>query len=224
MSRNTKGEARNDTDHISDQKLSLSVKPEDVRLITGPEDLYRWSRLVSSDHLFARHLSKHSIGAYSELYKNLEKTFEAVLNNPRDKVPIGNCDQTPAEREDSSELSLEDEATIRDCSRRTGVGSFTDVIELVTHEKELLIERCNVGEEAVQKSKQELELMTKRIQSLQSENVRLSHELDNMTKAFKAQHQSALYYQRRLTASEKALYIIGRTLDHARRHRQVELS
>jgi hypothetical protein len=50
-----------------------------VRLITGAEDPYAWKVLPEKEHLFKKHMSKHSIGAYMELWRNVGVSFEAVL-------------------------------------------------------------------------------------------------------------------------------------------------
>jgi hypothetical protein len=50
-----------------------------VRLITGAEDLYTWTVLPQRRHLFKKHLSKHSIGAYKELCREVGKSFETAL-------------------------------------------------------------------------------------------------------------------------------------------------
>jgi hypothetical protein len=61
-----------------DDKLGINVLPIDVRLILGPEDPYKWSRLLAYEYLFQKHLSKHSIEAYMTIYYRISKYFEAV--------------------------------------------------------------------------------------------------------------------------------------------------
>ena len=65
-------------DALSDTKLGIVVSPTDVRLITGPDDPYKWSRLPVYENLFQKHLSKHSTGAYIKIYYGVGKFFEAV--------------------------------------------------------------------------------------------------------------------------------------------------
>ena len=60
-------------------KLGLSIKPEDVRLMTNADDPYSWQALPEKDHLFKKQLSKHSIGAYRALCREVGVSFEAVL-------------------------------------------------------------------------------------------------------------------------------------------------
>ena len=60
-------------------KLGISVEPAEVRLITSAHDPYDWRILPEKEHLFKKHLSKHSIGAYRELCREVGVSFEAVL-------------------------------------------------------------------------------------------------------------------------------------------------
>jgi hypothetical protein len=57
----------------------LLVEPAQVRLITTNDDLYSWKVLPGKEHLFEKQLSKHSIGAYMELFREVGVSFEAVL-------------------------------------------------------------------------------------------------------------------------------------------------
>jgi hypothetical protein len=59
-------------------KLGISIKPAEVRLITRSDDPYTWQVLQEKQHLFTKHLSKHSIGAYRELYRGVGVSFEAI--------------------------------------------------------------------------------------------------------------------------------------------------
>lgn len=70
-------------------KLGLSVRPEDVRLITSADDPYMWQILPEKRHLFTKHLSKHSTGAYRELSRGIGVSFEAVLRTraPAAEIP-----------------------------------------------------------------------------------------------------------------------------------------
>ena len=60
-------------------KLGILIEPAEVRLITSSNDPYTWHRLPDKQHLFEKHLSKHSIGAYRELCRGIGVSFEAVL-------------------------------------------------------------------------------------------------------------------------------------------------
>ncbi|KAK3169330.1 hypothetical protein OEA41_008713 [Lepraria neglecta] len=60
-------------------KLGISIEPVEVRLITSADDPYTWQILPEKEHLFKKHLSKHSIGAYKELCREVGVSFEAVL-------------------------------------------------------------------------------------------------------------------------------------------------
>ena len=60
-------------------KLGISIEPAEVRLILSATDPYTWQILSEKEHLFKKHLSKHSIGAYRELCRGVGVSFEAVL-------------------------------------------------------------------------------------------------------------------------------------------------
>jgi hypothetical protein len=46
--------------------------------MTNAEDPYSWKYLQTRAHLFEKSLSKHSIGAYIELCREVGASFEAV--------------------------------------------------------------------------------------------------------------------------------------------------
>lgn len=64
---------------FKDVTLGLSIEPAQVRLITSKDDPYCWKILPGKEHLFQKQLSKHSIGAYMELFREVGASFEAVL-------------------------------------------------------------------------------------------------------------------------------------------------
>src|SRR5439155_25578914 len=80
---------------IVGNNLGIPIEPMQVRLITGVDDSYTWKVLPEKKHLFKKHLSKHSIGAYMELWREVGISFEAVL---------------AAESMDSSQRKLEESA------------------------------------------------------------------------------------------------------------------
>ena len=49
-----------------------------MRLITGGDDPYAWTILPGKEHLFRKHLSKHSVEAYIELCQEVGVSFKAV--------------------------------------------------------------------------------------------------------------------------------------------------
>ncbi len=73
-------------------KLGISIEPAEVRLITSGDDPYTWQTLPEKQHLFEKHLSKHSIGAYRELCRGVGVSFEAILapesNNAAERKPL----------------------------------------------------------------------------------------------------------------------------------------
>ncbi|ERF68671.1 hypothetical protein EPUS_05732 [Endocarpon pusillum Z07020] len=62
-------------------KLGLTIPGEDVRLITGRDDPYRWSGLPGTEHLFTKQLSKHCLRSYIEIYHWVGNSFEALPND-----------------------------------------------------------------------------------------------------------------------------------------------
>jgi len=58
------------------------MSPTDVRLITGPQDPYKWVwktiPLPEKRYLFKKQISKHCIRAYKELYEAVDKDFVAI--------------------------------------------------------------------------------------------------------------------------------------------------
>src|SRR6516162_538187 len=68
-----------------------------VRLITSADDPYIWKVLPGKEHLFKKHLSKHSIGAYMELCREVGVSFEAVPASKPNK-----CSQVEAQQSQES--------------------------------------------------------------------------------------------------------------------------
>ncbi|EXJ73551.1 uncharacterized protein A1O5_03312 [Cladophialophora psammophila CBS 110553] len=64
-------------DHLR-AKLGISIEPNQVRLVPDLQDGYRWVRQPEREHLFMKQLSKHSIGAYMELCREINISIEAV--------------------------------------------------------------------------------------------------------------------------------------------------
>ena len=63
----------------ADSSLGIAVEPAQVRLLPDLQDSYAWSVLPERKHLFTKQLSKHSVGAYVELCREVGKSFEAVI-------------------------------------------------------------------------------------------------------------------------------------------------
>ncbi|KAL6240895.1 hypothetical protein RBB50_012154 [Rhinocladiella similis] len=64
-------------DHLRD-KLSVIIEPSQVRLVPNLQDGYMWVRQPEREHLFMKQLSKHSVGAYMELCREINVSIEAV--------------------------------------------------------------------------------------------------------------------------------------------------
>lgn len=62
------------------ETLGIKVQPSAVRLKPEEDMHYRWQiDDPSLEHLFQKHLSKHSVGAYILLHNGAGKSFRAVL-------------------------------------------------------------------------------------------------------------------------------------------------
>ena len=59
-------------------KLGITIEPEQVRLKPRPKDGYSWLRQPEREHLFARQISKHSIGAYIEICREVGISIKAI--------------------------------------------------------------------------------------------------------------------------------------------------
>ena len=103
-------------------KLGITIEPAEVRLITNAEDPYIWQALPEKSHLFKKQLSKHTIGAYKELCREVGVSFEAVL------VP----ESTAFAGWEPNEGR---QATISMCSPPEPQPSFTAVIEQLKSDK-----------------------------------------------------------------------------------------
>ena len=66
------------TDNTGATQLGITVLPDQVRLQPRVDDGYMWIRQPEREHLFAKQLSKHSVGAYMELCREVGSSIEAV--------------------------------------------------------------------------------------------------------------------------------------------------
>jgi hypothetical protein len=108
------------------------VSPADVRLITTPQDPYKWAFVPEKRHLFQKQLSKHCIRAYKEIYTGIDdEAFEAIpidtSNYQSYASPI--ITEVTQEKTSNSEIEMKPAA------------SFTAKInELTSHNLRLIIE------------------------------------------------------------------------------------
>ncbi|CAL8584903.1 hypothetical protein XPA_010486 [Xanthoria parietina] len=159
------------SDHIA-AKLGISVRPEDVRLITSPDDPYTWQVLPEKRHLFTKHLSKHSTGAYRELSRGVGISFEAVLLA---KAPP--CKVTERYRHQCDE------------GNSTLDVSFTEVIARLEVDKENLEAELRIArdrESEAVKDKQQAEATVAQLildsQGIKEEKQALSQQVREMTR------------------------------------------
>ena len=58
--------------------LGIVIEPAEVPLISSIDNAYVWKVL---QHMFKKHISSHSAGAYRDSCGGAEKLFEAVLSD-----------------------------------------------------------------------------------------------------------------------------------------------
>jgi hypothetical protein len=110
-----------------ERQLGFRIDPLEVRLITGPHELYTWIYLPEMEHLFQKLLSKHTMGACLELYAGVGKTFEAIRTGAHSATGAADCltESTSALQARSSSWSRSIccySKTIFTLSRRVNVG------------------------------------------------------------------------------------------------------
>lgn len=68
------------TNVVAGAKLGVIIEPKMVRLVLDFQDGYMWVRHPEREHLFTKQLSKHSIGAYMELCREIDVSIEAIAS------------------------------------------------------------------------------------------------------------------------------------------------
>ena len=80
------------------------MSPADVRLITGPQDPYKWVSLPEKRYLFEKHLSKHCTRAYREICVGVGEAFEAVPTDASNNETRPSAEILEARPETTSDL------------------------------------------------------------------------------------------------------------------------
>jgi hypothetical protein len=117
---------------ITESSLGISVLPADVRLITGPQDPYKWVPLPEKRYLFEKHLSKHCTRAYREIYVGAGETFEAMPTDASNNETRSSVEARP---EKASDLGVAEKPA----------GNFTTKIDELTRQNLALmaeLEHC----------------------------------------------------------------------------------
>jgi hypothetical protein len=84
------------------------VSPPDVRLITTPQDPYKWAFVPEKRHLFQKQLSKHCIRAYKEIYAGInDEAFEAIPIDTSNYQSCASPTITEVTQEKTSNLEIE---------------------------------------------------------------------------------------------------------------------
>jgi hypothetical protein len=137
--------------------LGISIEPTQVRLITGAEDPYAWKVLPEKKHLFEKHMSKHSIGAYMELWRGVGVSFEAVLAAASTEFP----QKHPQESADARP-------------------SFTARIEDLQIENAKLSDQLNQWRDQVVKESESKRLAEEHASRLKADNQELQQEVQKL--------------------------------------------
>ena len=157
--------------------MRISIPPADVRLITGPQDPYKWSYPSEKRYLFQKHLSKHCIQAYKELCAGIKDEENAFI----EAIPADSClSQT------SNSMTASDAQFGGICdyvSATKPATSFTARIDQLTSRSaqlELELEQSKSAASQAQILNQGLEATLEAAQSnvnsLQLENERITNE------------------------------------------------
>jgi chromosome segregation ATPase len=121
------------------------VAPAEVRLITTRDDPYSWKVLPGKEHLFEKQMSKHSIGAYMELFREVGSSFEAAL---------GSGTTTRENRTSNSGLTFS-----------------SKIAELERHKSSLLEDLCR-SQSRIEQAEKELESLKSAILALEQRDAR----------------------------------------------------
>jgi hypothetical protein len=114
---------------ITESSLGISVLPADVRLITGPQDPYKWVSLPEKRYLFEKHLSKHCTRAYREICIGVGEAFEAVPTDASNNETRPSAETPEARPEKTSDLEI----------AKKPAGSFTAKIDELERQNLTLI-------------------------------------------------------------------------------------
>jgi hypothetical protein len=87
---------------VRETVLGIKIEPAQVRLQPGIEDGYVWKPVPNNEHrfkkeLFGKQLSKHSIGAYTELCRGVGVSFEAAPLFNSGNMPCSEPEGEPTE-------------------------------------------------------------------------------------------------------------------------------
>ena len=156
-------------------KLGITIEPAEVRLITSAEDPYIWQMLPEKSHLFKRQLSKHIIGAYKELCREVGVSFEAAL--APDLSTFTGREPNEGRQGTISMSSPPDPQT-----------SFTAMIERLKLEKLTLVTEMNKSKDQAIKAtelkesgKEETNRLKLVIQSAEMDKQMLQQDVQNLT-------------------------------------------
>ncbi|KAI9860586.1 MAG: hypothetical protein M1813_006010 [Trichoglossum hirsutum] len=126
---------------LKEDNLGISIDPVQVRLVTSIDDPYAWKALPGKERLFKKQLSKHSIEAYMELWREVGVSFEAVLATESTEFSQRNL-------QESTEAKLSFTTTIEDLQAdnaklANGLNQWKDQVAKESKLKELAEEEVN---------------------------------------------------------------------------------
>ncbi|KAI9764361.1 MAG: hypothetical protein M1840_008499 [Geoglossum simile] len=151
------------SEHIKNN-LGILIDPAQVCLITSTDDPYTWKTLPGKEHLFKKQLSKLSIGAYMELWREVGVSFEAVL-------AAKSTEFSDRKSQESAETKL----------------SFTTTIEDLQADNATLANRLNQWRDQVAKesnlkklAEEEVNRLKIRMQAAEMHNQQLQQEVQRL--------------------------------------------
>jgi len=131
-----------------------------VRLITNGDDPYTWAALPGKEHLFSKHMSGHSIGAYKELCEGIGVTFEAL--------PV-TAEQTSADCLQGKALSIYTRNTEAQVSFSAKIAELQEESKRLARELSQWRDQATTESELRQRAEVEITQVTTANQRLQQE-------------------------------------------------------
>ncbi|KAF2181264.1 hypothetical protein K469DRAFT_590073 [Zopfia rhizophila CBS 207.26] len=148
------------SEHIS-VRLGIKMDPEKVRLITNPDDPYVWHILPGREHLFSKHMSKLSTGAYIQLCRELGSGFEAVPTEVNRLICNSNC--LFAQHSSFKSTIEELEANNKICS--TKVNRLQDSLTVEINRRESAEYKLQRSKEQMQTLREERDALAQEVKS-----------------------------------------------------------
>ena len=178
------------------------VEPAQVRLQPEPQDGYEWTIRQERQHLlrknlFKKQLSKHAIGAYTELYREVGQSFVAIRPEP----------QTMRSRDDDDDQVKE---SIR-LATRDDADTAPELHHLQQENARLTAQLADLERAACEERKMNQQL-TERLQSSEADLRTAYHQAERLRRMKSIFSARAKRYATRQLMLEKAVSIASSAL------------